>query len=65
MLDNLMGNPFSRFDRLGPCAEGHEVALDDVSGICRVEPSWQRPWKLICAEDILITGRRHDAYRLR
>ena len=42
VLDTLVSNPLAWLDRLGPGAEGHEVALDDVLGIGRVDPG--REW---------------------
>lgn len=47
MLDDLMGNPLSMLNCLGPGTKGHEVALDDVFRVGRVNPCWQGPWQII------------------
>lgn len=43
MLDNLMGDPLPRLNRLGPGTECHEVALDYVLGVAGIDPGREGP----------------------
>lgn len=56
MLDTLVGNPLALLDRLGPGAECHEVALDDVLGICRVDPGREGVGQMVSFEGIIPVG---------
>ena len=53
LSQTLMRNPLALLDRLWPSAQRHEVAFDYVLGIVRVQPERQRPWEVICVEDLL------------
>lgn len=47
MLDNLMGDPLPLLNRLGPGTESHEVALDNVLRIARVDPCREGPRQVV------------------
>lgn len=61
----LMRNPFGLLDCLGLGAQRHEVALDDVLRVGRVEPQGQRPREAVGAEDLLAGSRHADGLRER
>lgn len=56
VLDTLVGNPLALLDRLGPGAEGHEVALDNVLGIGRVDPGRERVGQVVSFEGVIPVG---------
>lgn len=62
VLNTLVCYPLARFYRLGTGNEGHEVAFDDVFGICWIDPSRQGHRQVIGGEYLIIL-RRHDGFR--
>lgn len=53
-----MSDPFTRIDRLGPGTEGHEVSLDNVLGVGRVQPHRHGTREVIRVQDLITIGAR-------
>lgn len=54
----LVSDPLSLLNGLWPRTQGHEVALDDMLGVVRVEPQRHRPGEMILFESIIATGHQ-------
>lgn len=49
----LMSSPLSLLHRLGTGTESHEVALDDMLRILRVEPQRERAREMVRGDDLV------------
>lgn len=54
----LMSDPLPLLNGLRSSAQGHEVALDDMLGIVRVQPERHGPREMIRFEGIMTTGHQ-------
>ena len=59
-IRTLMCYPLALINGLGTSAKGHEVALDDVTGIGWVEPQGQGAGQMVRAEDIFSRAGSHE-----
>lgn len=52
----LVSDPFALFHRLGPRAERHEIAFDNVLYIMAINPEGKRPRQVVRVDDVVPGG---------
>lgn len=51
-----MSNPFTGIDRLGSGTQSHEISLDNVLGVGRIQPHGHRTRQVIRVENLISVG---------